>query len=523
MKHKSVPISPIEFVQMEPTSFSPLISRCIIKVCYVGDEPNRNKSIITKDVATKLAPSLRGNPIIGYFNENKADYEEHNRQLKISNGKIKMTSNTRPYGFVDLNAKVWFQKFLDDDSVEREYLVTEGYLWTKRYPECQRIIDEGNNHSMELDEDNLNAYWTKDSNGKLQFFIINEAVTSAFCVLGTDEEPCFEGSTITAPNVDFSLNEEDFKVQLFSMMNEIKELLNKGGEKVVTKYNVAIGDNVWNSLFNYLKTTYPNTEAGSIYSIKGFYTKEEQNYAVVMNKADSKYYRINFSLLENSELEIGNVLTEVTSTYEDDNQFDATDVENFEKNSVEEGKIDEGDNNNSDNSTEEVCEKCEKVKSECSCESESAAAPEEQSAEEGTPAVSYVLEEIPEYVELMTKYSELETNYNAVVVERDALKTENAGLIAFKAEVEKKDKEAMIQSFYMLSDEDKADVVANIDKYSVEDIEAKLAILCVRNKVNFKIDEEDTDSKPTTYTLENSEEDATPAWVKRALAVAEKM
>ena len=522
MRHKSVPISPIEFVKMEPTSFSPLISRCEIKVCYVSDKPNRNKSIITKEVAKKLAPSLRGNPIVGYFNENKEDYEEHNQKSKltISNGKIKIASNTQPYGFVDLNAKVWFQTFLDDDSVEREYLVTEGYLWTKRYPECQRVIDEGNNHSMELDEETLNAYWTKDNNGKPQFFIINEAITSAFCILGVEEEPCFEGSTITAPSVNFSLNEEEFKVQLFSMMNEIKELLNKGGEKVVTKYNVSIGDNVWNGLFNYLKATYPSTDSCSTYSIKGFYTKDEQNYAVIMNKADSKYYRINFSLLENSELEIGSVLTEVTSTYEDDNQFDATEVENFEKNSVEEGKIDEEDNNNSDNSTEEVYEKCGKVKSECNCETEPAADPVSEEA----PAVSYVLEEIPEYVELRTKYSNLETNYNNLVKEHDTLKTENAELINFKAQVEKKDKEAMIQSFYMLSDEDKSEVVENIDKYSVEDIEAKLAILCVRNKVSFKVDEEDTNSKPTAYILENAEEnDATPAWVKRALAVAEKM
>ena len=33
------------------------------------------------------------------------------------------------------------QIFLDDDAIEREYLVTEGYLWTGQYPECQRIIN----------------------------------------------------------------------------------------------------------------------------------------------------------------------------------------------------------------------------------------------------------------------------------------------------------------------------------------------------------------------------------------------
>jgi len=55
-------------------------------VCYVGDGPNRNKSIITKDVAKKMAPSLRGAAIVGYYNELKEDYEEHNRVIDISNG-----------------------------------------------------------------------------------------------------------------------------------------------------------------------------------------------------------------------------------------------------------------------------------------------------------------------------------------------------------------------------------------------------------------------------------------------------
>ena len=48
----------------------------------------------------------------------------------------------------------------------------------------------------------------------------------------------------------------------------------------------------------------------------------------------------------------------------------------------------------------------------------------------------------------------------------------------------------MIASFYMLSDEDKKDVVANIDTYSLDDIEAKLSIICVRNKVSFNLDDD---------------------------------
>jgi hypothetical protein len=30
---------------------------------------------------------------------------------------------------------------LDDGVDEREYLMTEGYIWTGQYPEAQRIID----------------------------------------------------------------------------------------------------------------------------------------------------------------------------------------------------------------------------------------------------------------------------------------------------------------------------------------------------------------------------------------------
>ena len=106
MKHASVLKlnSPIEFI--ESSKISPFVSKVQIKVCYVGDEPNRNRSIITKKVAEEMAPSLRGCPIVGFYNESKGDYEEHNFQINVSNGEWKLTDTTVPYGFIDLNAKI---------------------------------------------------------------------------------------------------------------------------------------------------------------------------------------------------------------------------------------------------------------------------------------------------------------------------------------------------------------------------------------------------------------------------------
>jgi hypothetical protein len=104
------------------------------------------------------------------------------------------------------------------------------------------------------------------------------------------------------------------------------------------------------------------------------------------------------------------------------------------------------------------------------------------------------------------------------------LENEISGLRAFKAEIEKKEKQAMIDSFYMLSDEDKKDVTENIETYSLSDIEAKLSVICVRNKVSFDLDENKNNNGPTTYNLsdDNSDDLGMPAWIKAVIETSEK-
>lgn len=107
MKHLSVKMNtPCEFVDIK--QINPLISHVNIKVCYVGEQPNRNDTIITKEVAKQIAQTLPGAPIVGFYNDTKEDFESHNKTIEITADKIKFSEATRPYGFVDLNAKVWF-------------------------------------------------------------------------------------------------------------------------------------------------------------------------------------------------------------------------------------------------------------------------------------------------------------------------------------------------------------------------------------------------------------------------------
>ena len=532
MRHTSIKLdTPCEFINVTPVN--PLISKCQIKVCYVGEDPNRNRSIITKEVATQMANSLPGSPIVGFYNEAKEDFEEHNRVIDISNGEFKIKDTTRPYGFVDMNAKVWFQKFLDDGVNEREYLMTEGYIWTGQYPESQRIIDKGNNQSMELSENYLDATWTKDDNGKPQFFIINEAIVSKLCILGDDCEPCFEGSQIT--KLEFSFD-DSFKNQLFAMMNELTEYLKEGGAKeVFTRYAVEIGDALWSALYSHIEKAYPDVQNCycSVYRIEGIFEDNGQKFAVLQSRADMKYYRLNFALTEDAGFVPSDTLIEVTKSYTpaEEPQFALDAVEEFETEYAKKKKEEEEDkdgkdadkkseDNSDEEGEEEKCEKCGKPKDECICDDE------DDDDKDEKKKSKYNLEEVVEYTELKAQYDELEAKFSALETEHETLKAELEPLKAFKLEAEKKDKQAMIDQFYMLSDEDKADVIANIDTYSVDDIEAKLSIICVRNKVSFDLDENNKSAgNPTVYNLNNDDSDDAnvPAWVKSLRETAKSM
>lgn len=408
----SVPASPIELIDISPLEQSPLISKVQIKICYVGDEPNRNGSVITKQVAEQMASSVRGLPIVGFY-KGEEDFDEHNRKITIVNDEVKIEDMTKPYGFISMDAKVWFQKFIDD-GVEHEYLCTEGYIWTDAYPESKRIIEKGNNQSMELNR-NIKGSWTTDDNGFPEFFIINEALIEKLCILGEDVEPCFEGATISK---QFSLSlDENFKQQMFAMVNELKEALDKGG---------------------------------------------------------------------NTQMEDNKIIEE---------EFKKKPDEEEKKVSEEEGKTDkenkpDSEEDKKDKNSEDEDEKKKK---------------------------KYSLEEIPEYVELSKNFTALQKDY-------DALVEEVAVLRSFKASAERADKEEMIKSFYMLSDADKKDCIDNIDKYSLDDIEAKLSVICVRNKVNFNLDEDKTPENPTVYTLgDNDDGDSAPAWIKAVRDTAKEM
>jgi len=130
---------------------------------------------------------------------------------------------------------------------------------------------------------------------------------------------------------------------------------------------------------------------------------------------------------------------------------------------------------------------------------------------------------------LEIQFAELQTKYEALENANTELENKLNSLTEFKLTVEREKKMELIGKFYMLNDEDKKDVIANVDTYSLDDIEAKLCVACFRNHVSFNEVENEQPVQvetPIVYNLnsDNDGEDLTvPAWVKAVRATQKNL
>ena len=405
-----------EFINLQPLEINPLMSSCEIKVLYLGE--NRNHSYITRDVATEMAKTLRGAPIVGYYKEQKEDFADHGQKIIVDDEGVKFETLTRPYGFVAPDAKVWFQKFEDKDefgNIEtREYLMTTGYLWTGQYEECKSVVENGKHQSMELDESSLDGHWSTNNKTNMDFFIINDAIFSKLCILGDDVEPCFEGARITAPeaSTSFTKIDDNFKKTLYTMMQDLKFAL-EGGQKMT---------------INEAETTVTEPE---VVKTEAKTTAEETSTEIEI--AEETEVATEESS-EDKDTEDQSVLAENDNSIEDQSS-----QENFTKadDKDEEEKSKDADDSKEDSESEEDDEDKEK---DYKCGGGSGNNKEDKKKK------SYSLLET-ELAETKAAYADLEQKYQA--------------LVAFKEQVDNEKKDALISSFYMLSDEDKKDVIEN--------------------------------------------------------------
>ena len=322
------------------------------------------------------------------------------------------------------------------NSVIHKYLMTTGYLWTGQFPESSLPVEEGRPQSMELQNESVQGHWETNYDNGMDFFIINDAIIQKICILGDDVEPCFEGASVTAPDVSTKFTLDDnFKHTLYSMMQDLKNALNGGGQQM---------DNLENTV---------SVEEETVTPVSDFTQTDEATSETV---------------------------SEVNENIED-TSAPADYVKEDDKKKEEESDDSDSDseNNKGDDKEDEDKEKAKKYE---------------------------LLEE---------SFNTLNESFNTLKESYSVLQNQYQELVNFKKEIDNQKKDALIAEFYMLSDEDKADVIQNKEKYTLEEIKAKLSVTCFDKKVSFS--KEETNNKEeeiVTYTINDNENNSLPDWVK---------
>ena len=412
------------------TDYNEVLSKARCRIFYTG--ANRNGTFITEEFAEKLISTLPYVPVKGIYDTMKDDYTDHGRERY--EGRI--------YGIVPENPNFAWEKHLDADGVERTYACTDVYLFTGLYK--QEAFDiVGKSQSMELYVDSIEGEW-QYINGK-RFFVFTEGRFLGLQTLGEDYEPCFEGASF------YTLVDS-----VKALMNDLQDTnvfqkQNLGGEKHM---NFKLSDNqkynmIWSLLNprfneeNDYVMDYAVCDVYDAYAVvfkfetstyeRAYYTKNDETDSLAIDKMEDCYI-VDVNEEERRALEVLHVMN--NNTYEKIDEV-VTDLQN---------KVDSFSSKNEENET--------------------AIATLQQDKER-----------------LENELEEVNGNYTTALETIDTLTSEKNELNEFKIAAELKEKEAVIDKYVTLIDEEQINnFKEKIDEFTKEELDKELAFVLVQTK-----------------------------------------
>ena len=214
----------------------------VLKIAYTG--LNRNNSFISKDAFENSLESFDNVPIVTNYiadkediDGNLGDFGGHDLHLEINedndgNKTMELVADTEPVGVVPESAKKWFEIFEEDGEV-REYICTEVLLW-KRQKAYKKIAEKRKiSHSMEIEV--VDGSFDSDKG----YFNIRKFELNALTLLGSDVEPCFEGSCLSV------FSQDKFMMQYQNMLSDLKqynENLNRDRGEIVEEIKDVVDE-----------------------------------------------------------------------------------------------------------------------------------------------------------------------------------------------------------------------------------------------------------------------------------------
>lgn len=506
MQNKSVPLNlPIQFIEVE--KINPLITKTVVKIMYPGK--NRNGSYITREVAERMAASLPNIPIVGEWSRDQDDFLSHGQPYN----EIELKTTTVPIGVVPSDTKIWWEKYLDNDEVEREYLCCEAYIWTGRYPESQKIFRDGiNNQSMELDPASMKGTWAQIENKGSEYFIIEEAIFTALCVLGEEVEPCFEGASINPPFYHFIDTERDMVANEMALLRqELAEALDMYAKEKLTNFPKR-GDNKAITLRNSQWELF------------------DPSFAAMIKEKHPDIWRLGGNIRGNSQYRklseaLGKSADDLSNTLKDAVKLREAWVARHFKDFRIAGVIaqikwlavgSKGEKYMKDLVREEIKKRrnYQKEASYSMEEKENVAemlmddAAVEVETEEEISLKDMITEIVKEVMASMK--SEMKDGEEKEMEDYTAkYEAEIADLRTKVQAYENKEKLAMIERFSMLDSAFIEQIKSNLDSYTVDQLEAKLSVEAVRSNLVFKTKEQEV----VSYSFDVAKTESVPSWI----------
>ena len=400
------------------TKYSDTISKARVRIFYRGS--NRNGTYISDEFAEELLSTISYSPVKGIFEELEDDFSDHGTERDLG----------RIYGVVPESHNFAWEKFLDEDGVEREYACVDVLLYTALYKEAQLI--SGKSQSMELYAPSIKGNWEIIDGKKL--FKYTDGCFLGLQVLGDKVEPCFEGAAF------FSLYESFVKLtkELEKFGYMLSEDRDEGGQKKM-EVNFKLSDNQkYNAIFSLLNDTYDEEGNWIItYVICDVYDE----YAVCYNYEHQQYERVYYTKDDSTD---SLVLGEKVRCF-------IVDVTESELNALNALKELNGGN------FELVNKKVTEY---------------EQKIEELGNSVATLEQEKGEFSQKLEETAQtLET-----------LQNENQALHSYKDEIEKAEKERVIDSYNnLLSDELLDSFKEKLDEYTAVELDKELAYALKQN------------------------------------------
>lgn len=405
---------------------------------------NRNGGYITDEFAEKLLSSLPYTPVKGIFDANEGDYTDHGASR--NEGRI--------YGIVPEQPNVTWEEHLDEDGVVRVYACTDVLIFTALYNEANSVLEKG--QSMELYVPSIKGNW-QFIDGR-RYYVYEEGCFLGLQILGEGVEPCFEGASF------FTLY-DDLKNILEKLEGYNLKISNGGKSKMFT-FKLS-DDQKYNAIWNLLNLNFNEENNWLVeYSICDIYDE----YAVVRNYNEGIFERVYYT--KNDETD-SIVLGERTRCF-------IVDVTESEKLALD--ALQKLHNNTFENIDVDFTSLTEELNG------------ANTSLEEKVGEISSLTETIStleeEKINLSTKKEEYELTISTLTMERDEaqnnfnleketcseLRSSVESLTQFKAEVEKREKEAIIAKYAELLDSSIINEFSlNIDNYNAETLKKELA------------------------------------------------